>query len=151
MSFGGHVLAYIQCQRSMVQCHTITPLSTFGIPETRFDRIHIDLVGPLPPSSNYTYILTCIYVLPIGRRPSPSLTLLPRPSLATSSAGGSPIWCALYHHNRLWSSILVVPLVTAQADFGVCSSQTASYHPNANGLIEHINRELKAKPYATDA
>ena len=26
----------------------------------RFDNIHIDIVGPLPPSSGYTYILTCI-------------------------------------------------------------------------------------------
>ena len=38
----------------------ITPLSTFSAPDARFDHVHIDLVGPLPPSKGYTYMLTCI-------------------------------------------------------------------------------------------
>lgn len=50
----------LQCQKSKVQRHTITPLSTFPTPGIRFDCIHIDLVGPLPPSNGFTYMLTCI-------------------------------------------------------------------------------------------
>ena len=38
----------------------MTPLGTFATPDIRFDNIHIDNVGPLPPSNGYTYILTCI-------------------------------------------------------------------------------------------
>ena len=38
----------------------MTPLSTFSTPDARFDMIHLDLVGPLPPSKGYTYLLTCI-------------------------------------------------------------------------------------------
>ena len=38
----------------------MTPLGTFATPDIRFDNIHIDIVGPLPPSNGYTYILTCI-------------------------------------------------------------------------------------------
>ena len=50
----------IQCQRSKVQRHTVTPLSSFPTPDARFDTVHIDLVGPLPPSRGYTYLLTCV-------------------------------------------------------------------------------------------
>ena len=50
----------VQCQRSKVQRHTVTPLSTFSTPDAWFDMVHIDLVGPLPPSRGYTYLLTCI-------------------------------------------------------------------------------------------
>ena len=50
----------LQCQTSKVQRHTVTPLSTFLTPTARFDRIHIDIVGPLPPSKGFTYMLTCI-------------------------------------------------------------------------------------------
>ena len=50
----------LQCQQSKVQRHTVTPLSTFVTPDIRFDKIHLDIVGPLPPSDGYTYLLTCI-------------------------------------------------------------------------------------------
>ena len=50
----------LQCQRSKVQRHTVTPLSTFATPDARFDQVHIDIVGPLPPSRGYSYLLTCI-------------------------------------------------------------------------------------------
>ena len=50
----------LQCQWAKVQRHTITPLATFSTPDARFDMIHIDIVGPLPPSKGFTYLLTCI-------------------------------------------------------------------------------------------
>ena len=40
--------------------HTNAPQATFLTPETCFDRVHIDLVGPLPPSNGYQYLLTCV-------------------------------------------------------------------------------------------
>ena len=50
----------IQCQCAKIQRHSSTPLSTFPKPDARFDVVHIDLVGPLPPSQGHTYLLTCI-------------------------------------------------------------------------------------------
>ena len=50
----------VQCQRAKVQQHTVSPHSTFTTPDVHFDYIHIDIVGPLPPSNCYSYILTCI-------------------------------------------------------------------------------------------
>ena len=49
-----------QCQKSKVQRHTRTPVSTFTTPGQRFDHIHIDIVSPLPPSKGCSYLLTCI-------------------------------------------------------------------------------------------
>lgn len=37
----------LECQRNKVQRHTVTPLSSFSTPDSRFDHIHIDIVGPL--------------------------------------------------------------------------------------------------------
>ena len=50
----------LQCQRSKVQRHTVTPLSTFATPDARFDNVHLDIVGPLPPSQGFRYLLTVI-------------------------------------------------------------------------------------------
>ncbi len=50
----------LRCQRAKVQRHTVTPLVAFPNAAARFDKIHVDIVGPLPPSRGYTYLLTCI-------------------------------------------------------------------------------------------
>ena len=50
----------LQCQRSKIHRHTVTPLATFATPDSRFDIIHLDLVGPLPPSKGFSYLLTII-------------------------------------------------------------------------------------------
>ena len=44
------------CQRYKIQRHIHTPLETFDVPEQRFSHIRVDLVGPLPPSSGFTYL-----------------------------------------------------------------------------------------------
>lgn len=50
----------LSCQRSKITRHTNTPLMPFRTPDARFDHIHVDIVGPLPPSRGFTYILTCV-------------------------------------------------------------------------------------------
>ncbi|GFV79860.1 gag-pol polyprotein [Trichonephila clavipes] len=40
--------------------HTRSPLSSFQEPSQRFDHVHLDLIGHLPPSNGYTYCLTMI-------------------------------------------------------------------------------------------
>ncbi|GFV82441.1 retrovirus-related Pol polyprotein from transposon 17.6 [Trichonephila clavipes] len=52
-----HCLA---CQKSKIHRHTRSPLSSFQEPSLRFDHVHLDLIGPLPPSNGYTYCLTMI-------------------------------------------------------------------------------------------
>ena len=41
--------------------HYITSLATFSVPHRRFDHMHIDIVGPLPPSrEGHTHLLTMV-------------------------------------------------------------------------------------------
>ena len=49
-----------QCQRCKIHRHTKSQFSTFSTPDARFDHLHIDIVGPLPPSNGQMYILTCV-------------------------------------------------------------------------------------------
>ena len=50
----------VPCQRSKVQRDTKYPIGTFRSPSVRFANIHLDLVGPLPPSSGMTYLPTIV-------------------------------------------------------------------------------------------
>ncbi|GFU04182.1 integrase catalytic domain-containing protein [Trichonephila clavipes] len=50
----------IPCQRSKVQRHTVSPIQPFASTVERFQHVHIDLVGPFPPSDGFPFLLTCI-------------------------------------------------------------------------------------------
>ena len=50
----------LSCQRAKIHRHTITRLGTFNTPDACFDHIHLDIVGPLPLSHGYHYLLTCV-------------------------------------------------------------------------------------------
>nr|VZI16370.1 unnamed protein product [Spirometra erinaceieuropaei] len=48
----------LSCQRNKVQRHK-SPPGTFPSPDARFSHVHLDVVGPLPPSNVFTHLLTC--------------------------------------------------------------------------------------------
>ncbi|GBN92669.1 hypothetical protein AVEN_50945-1 [Araneus ventricosus] len=50
----------LQCQQTKVSRHTRSKLSDFVPPSARFEHVHIDLIGPLPPSEGFRYCLTCV-------------------------------------------------------------------------------------------
>ena len=50
----------VQCQKSKIHRHVKAPLVTFSTPDARFEHVHLDLVGSLPTSNGYIYLL--IYV-----------------------------------------------------------------------------------------
>ena len=52
--------ACFQCQTAKVHQHVRAPLQSFRIPGHRFDHIHVNLLGPLPPSEGFTYLLTVV-------------------------------------------------------------------------------------------
>ena len=134
----------LQCQRSKVQRHTITPLGTFATPDARFDMVHIDLVGPLPPSRGFTYLLTCIdrfvrwpEAIPIRNCTAEIVAeafvtgLIARfgtPSTLTTDRGRQ-------FESSLWRHLTQL--------LGSKCIRTTSYHPIANGLTERFHRQLK--------
>ncbi|XP_076030417.1 uncharacterized protein LOC143018717 [Oratosquilla oratoria] len=50
----------VKCQASKVTRHTTSPPGTFHPVSTRLEHVHIDIVGPLPLSDGFSYILTCL-------------------------------------------------------------------------------------------
>nr|XP_027215147.1 uncharacterized protein LOC113808018 [Penaeus vannamei] len=79
-----------QCQRSKIHRYTKPPIHDLPQPTRRFGHIHVDVVGPLPPSEGKRYIFTIIDPLLAGLRPCPWRMQLPDPAPRHSLASGSP-------------------------------------------------------------
>ena len=136
--------ACLQYQRSKIQHQTVTPLSTFATPDARFDQVHIDIVGPLPPSRGYSYLLTCIDRF-IRWPEALSMTDITAETVSLTFATG---WIARFgvpltitsdrgrqFKSGLWASLMKL--------LGCKHLRTTSYHPIANGVIERLHRQLK--------
>jgi hypothetical protein len=50
----------LYCQRGKFHKHVHLQPAEIPVPHRRFAHIHVDLVGPLPPSRGHTYLLTII-------------------------------------------------------------------------------------------
>ena len=48
------------CQTSKVTRHTVPELREIPVPSRRFTEVNIDIVGPLPPSQGFCYLLMMI-------------------------------------------------------------------------------------------
>lgn len=134
----------LECQRSKVSRHTHTPLKEFDLPSQRFDHVHLDLVGPLPPSDGCTYILTCIDRF--TRWPE----AIPIPDITAETVSRAFIsqWIARFgvpstittDQGRQFESNL---FKTLSSFLGVKRIRSSPYHPASNGLVERFHRSLK--------
>ena len=112
--------------------------------DARFDHIHLDIVGPLPPPNGFTYLLTCVdhftrwpEVIPIADITAETVanTFVANwderfgvPSIITTDRDGQ-------FQSHLWEQL--VQLVETKR------IRTTAYHPIANGYVERFHRQLK--------
>ncbi|MBM6549262.1 reverse transcriptase domain-containing protein [Streptococcus dysgalactiae] len=136
--------ACLQCQRTKTHRHTKSPLGRFPDPVARFQHVHVDLVGPLPPSQGCVYILTCVdrftrwpQAIPIARPTSEEaarafltgwVSQFGCPATVTTDRGS--------HFDGTFAHLLDT--------LGCRRIRTTAYHPQANGLVERLHRQLKA-------
>ena len=132
----------IQCQRAKIHRHTVAPLATFATPDARFDHI---LVGPLPPSAGYTYLLTCVDRFTRWQEALPLTNITAETVARTFMSGwisrfGVPSTITTDRGSQFESELMHQLMVL----LGAKRCRTTAYHPSANGLVERFHRQLKA-------
>lgn len=135
----------LNCQKSKINKHTKSPITKIKIPNGRFEHIHLDIVGPLPPSHGYRYLLTIIdrfsrwpEVYPL--RDITASTVVDSFVSNFVSRFGVPLQITTDQGGQFTSQMF-----SELAKFlGSHKIMTSPYHPQANGIIERFHRQLKA-------
>ena len=114
------------------------------VPHKRFDHVHVDLVGPLPPSNGFSYVFTMVdrftrypEAVPVASIDtieiarafiSQWMARFGVPSDMTSDRGPQFI-------SQLWAGLCKL--------YGMNLHRTTAYHPQSNGLVERFHRRMK--------
>nr|VZI03769.1 unnamed protein product [Spirometra erinaceieuropaei] len=135
-----------QLQRflGMVQRHNKSPSGTFTSPDARFNHVHLDVVGPLPPSNGYTHLLTCV-----GRYTRwPEAIPLPNVQAETIVKAFVSRWVAVFGAPSMFTTDRGAQFESALFQtllkfLGCTRIRTTAYHPAANGMVERFHRQLR--------
>lgn len=134
----------LACQKNKISRHVKNPLGSFPISSSRFEIVHMDIIGPLPPSHGFRYCLT--FIDRFSRWPE----AIPLTDISAETCAK-----ALFQE---WISRFGVPkiIVTDQGrQFESClfkelskflgfkHNRTTPYHPQSNGFLERWHRTLK--------
>lgn len=127
-----------------IQRHSKAPVTQYDTPSERLQHINVDLVGPLPESNGFSYLLTMIdrctrwaeatqianiTVETVAKEIISGWISRFDVTFRISTDRGSQFDCQLcYQLNNL---------------LGTRHFRTTAYHPQANGMIERWNRSLK--------
>jgi len=133
------------CCRGKVTQQEHTTVEPIPIPDKKFSHVHLDLVGPLPPSKRgHTYLLTII------DRTTRWPEVCPLSSITAQECADAFV--------DSWVSRFGVPAVlttdrgtqfTGATWKSLCSSlgikhvTTTAFHPQSNGMVERFHRQLK--------
>ena len=142
-----HIREYVKscetCQLAKSLPPKPAPLKSLPIPEGPNQRVHIDLMGPLKSSANYSYILII----------TDAFTKLAR-TAPLYNKKGKTVARALFDH---WISIYACPKMWVSDQgkefnnevikelnriFEIYHARTTPYHPQTNSSAESYNRSI---------
>ncbi|BHF77491.1 hypothetical protein SprV_0602059800 [Sparganum proliferum] len=134
----------LSCQRNKVQRHNKSPPGTFPSPDARFSHVHLDVVGQLPPSNGFIYLLTCVDQCIRWSEAIP----LPNAQAETIVKASVNRWVIMFgvpssvttDRGAKFESALFQTLLNF---LGCTRIRTTAYHPAANGMVERFYRQLK--------
>jgi transposase InsO family protein len=134
------------CARAKVHRQLAAALQAIPVPAQRFSHVHVDIVGPLPVSSQgLRYLFTMV------DRTTRWLEAVPLRSVeaATCAAAFVESWVARFgvpaqltsDQGRQFTSAVWSHLSQL---LGVLHINSTAYHPQSNGVVERAHRQLKA-------
>ncbi|GFS97524.1 retrovirus-related Pol polyprotein from transposon 412 [Nephila pilipes] len=135
----------LQCQRAKVSRHTRSEIGKFELPNSRFEHVHIDLVGPLPPSEGFRYYLTGLDRFSKWPKAFPLVEISAEAVTNAFYTGrisrfGPPLRLTTDQGTQFEASLFD----TLSKFLGTERRHTTPYHPSANGQVERFHRQLKA-------
>ncbi|MFN9908616.1 MAG: DDE-type integrase/transposase/recombinase, partial [bacterium] len=114
------------------------------MPRRRFEHVHVDLVGPLPQSSGFSYLFTIVdrttrwpEAIPLSSIAAADcaaalfsgwIQRFGVPSVITSDRGAQ-------FTSSLWTALCTI--------LAILHVKTTAYHPQSNGMVERFHRRLK--------
>ncbi|KAK3783190.1 hypothetical protein RRG08_046983 [Elysia crispata] len=132
------------CQSSKIQNHIKAPLEHFSVPEKRFSQINIDIVGPLPFSSGFIYLLTIIDHNTRWPEAIPLRGITTPKCVHALITGWIACFCVPGDISSDRGSQFTSSLRSEiAARLGVKLRHTSAYHPQANGIIKRFHRTCK--------
>ena len=137
-------LACPRCQTCKVTRHNRAKLKNFPHSNKRLDVIHIDLVGPLPPSRGFVYILTMrdritgfTIAIPLRNKTSQAVTRAVKSSYV--AIFGIPTTIVTDNGKEFVSGTFN----DLCAELGIKHIRCTPYHPQSNGAVERCHRTIK--------
>lgn len=138
-----HVTGCLQCHRAKRSYGNIKPpLHPIPVPPHSFYRIHLDIVGPLPPSkdNNYRYLLVIVDAFSNWCE---SFPMKSQDATEVAKILFEEIICR-YGAPRIIvtdrGSNFLSKLVSAVCEkFQVIRHHTSSFHPQSNSVVERVN------------
>jgi transposase InsO family protein len=120
------------------------PLHPIPVPARKFSHVHVDLVGPLPASFNgHVYLMTIIDRLSRWFEAVPLRNM--EASMCTdafianwAARFGVPATVTMDRGAQFTSSLWTA----ACTRLGIKHVLTTAYHPQSNGMVERVHRQL---------
>jgi transposase InsO family protein len=120
-------------------------MQAIPVPTHKFSHVHVDLVGPLPTSSDgHVYLLTII------ERSTRWFEAVPQRNMEASTHVDAIIanWVARFGvpatvTTDRGAQFTSTPWTSACTSLGIKHMLTTAYHPQSNGLVERVQRQLK--------